>query len=173
MNRIARNLKTAFWNITAKSDCIRKTNIMAEKKSSKSKSAAKPYPKAAHQPAGKVAEGVATYGVLATQKPKAARTIAGLAADDEVWTFVKDNNLLPHLEKAIRLVREKFINVREMRLSYEPDPEIQKFNSIGIGVKVRGTVEEVFEQEKKYIRAFNETVPFQYSYQISLLVSVA
>ncbi|MGH7451476.1 MAG: hypothetical protein ACRENG_09045, partial [bacterium] len=83
---------------------------MAEKKTSKSKSAAKPYPEAANQPARKVAEAVATYIVRSTPKPRAAaRTIAGLTVDGEVWAFVKANNLLPHLETAIRLARETFI----------------------------------------------------------------
>jgi hypothetical protein len=147
---------------------------MAVKKSSKSKSAAKPYPEAAHQPAGKVAEGVATYAVVSTPKPRiAARTIAGLAADDEVRTFVKANNLLPQLETAIRLARETFIDIREMWLSYEPDPELPKFNSIVIWVKTRGTVENLFEQEKKYIRAFNESIPPDFRHQIGLLLGVA
>ncbi|MCI0694932.1 hypothetical protein L0337_23350 [candidate division KSB1 bacterium] len=147
---------------------------MAEKKSSKSKSAAKPYPETAYQPAGKVAEALATYGVLATPKPKtAARTIAGLKADSEVWAFVDANNLLPHLQTAIRLARDTFIDIRKMWLSYEPDPELPKFNSIVIWVKARGTVENLFEQEKKYIRAFNESIPPDFRYQIDLLLGVA
>jgi hypothetical protein len=97
---------------------------MAEKKSSKSKSAARPYPEAANQPAGKVAEAVATYTVRSTPKPRVvARTIAELAADGEVWAFVKANNLLSHLKTALRLARETFADVRELRLTYEPDPE--------------------------------------------------
>ncbi len=155
---------------------MRKAKIMAEKKSSKSKSAAKPYPASAPQPAEKVAEAVVAYGVRANPKPRIsapARTIAGLAADDEVWTFAKANNLLPHLETAIRLARQKFIDIREMWLSYEPDPELPKFNSIVIWVKGRGTVENLFEQEKKYIRAFNESIPPDFRHQIGLLLGVA
>jgi hypothetical protein len=149
---------------------------MAEKKSSKSKSAAKPYPEAANQPAGKVAEAAATYGVRATPKlkiPAPARTIAGLVADDEVWTFVKANDLLPHLETAIRLTRETFIDIRKIWLSYEPDPELPQFNSIVIWVKAHGTVENLFEQEKKYVRAFNESIPPDFRHQIGLLLGVA
>jgi hypothetical protein len=149
---------------------------MAEKKSSKSKSAAKPYPEAANQPAGKVAEAAATHGVRATPKlkiPAPARTIAGLVADDEVWTFVKANDLLPHLETAIRLTRETFIDIRKIWLSYEPDPELPQFNSIVIWVKAHGTVENLFEQEKKYVRAFNESIPPDFRHQIGLLLGVA
>jgi hypothetical protein len=160
--------------MSARSDCIRKAKIMAEKKSFKSKSAAKPYPEAANQPAGKVAEGVATYIVRSTLKPRAAaRTIAGLAADDEIWAFVKANNLRSHLETAIRLAREIFADVREIRLSYEPDPEILFFNSVTIYVKAVGTVEELFEQEKRYTRVFIQAIPPEKRHQITLLVSIA
>jgi hypothetical protein len=142
--------------------------------SSNSDSAPKPYPEMESTPTGKVAEAAAaTYAVRTTPKPKMpARTIAGLAADDEVWTFVKANNLLPHLETAIRLARKTFVDVREMRLSYEPDPEIPKFNSIVIWVKARGTVEDVFAQDQNYTRVFVEEIPLEKRHQINLLVSV-
>lgn len=147
---------------------------MAEKKSSKSKSAAKPYPEAAHQPAGKVAEGVATYGVRVAPKPRAAaRTIAGLKAEQEVWTFVKANNLLPSLETAIRLVRETFPTLQEIRLAYEPDPELPFFNAIVIYAKAAGTVETLFEQETKYVRVFGRNIPYEDSHKIVMLLSVA
>jgi len=147
---------------------------MAEKKSSRSKSAAKPYHEAARKPAGKVAEGVATYTVRSTPKPRAAaRTIAGLVADDEIRTFVKANDLRSHLETAILLVWETFSGVREMRLSYEPDPELPFFNSVAINVKAKGTVERVFEQEQNYTRAFVEAIPPEKRHQIGLLVSIA
>jgi hypothetical protein len=146
---------------------------MAEKRSSKSKSAAKPYPEAANQPAGKVAEGLATYTVRSTPKPRATvRTIAGLEADDEVWEFVKMNNLLPHLETAIRLTRETFPTWREMKLAYEPDPESSFFNAVVIYVKAVGTVEELFEQENRYIRAYGRHIPRELSQKIVMLLSV-
>jgi hypothetical protein len=146
---------------------------MAEKKSSKSKSAAKPYPEAAPQPAGKVAEAVATYGVHTTSKPRtSARTIAGLKADQEVWAFVKANNLLPHLEVSIRLARETFVDIRKIWLSYEPDPELPKFNSIVIWVKAHGTPQELFEQYKKYVSLFTNAVPSEHRHQIGMLVGV-
>ncbi|MDZ7359754.1 MAG: hypothetical protein ONB46_03365 [candidate division KSB1 bacterium] len=121
-----------------------------------------------------MAEGVATYTARSTPKPRAAaRTIAGLAADDEVWAFVKANDLWPHLQTAILLVRETFFDVREMKLSYEPDPELPFFNSVVINVKSKGTVEKVFEQEQNYTRAFVEAISFEKRHQIGLLVSIA
>jgi hypothetical protein len=80
-------------------------------------SAPKPYSEteSSSQQIGKVAEAVATYAVRSTPKPRAAvRTIAGLAADDEVWAFVKANNLLPHLETAISLAQKAFLKLKEI-----------------------------------------------------------
>lgn len=135
----------------------------------------KPYPEMdASQPMDKVAETVSTvYGVHSNinWKPP-ARTIAGLAADDEVWSFVRANDLLPHLETAIQLVRKNFLDVRDMRLSYEPDPELPKFNSVVIWAKAHGTVEALFEQEKKYVRAFNEALLPEIRHQIGLFLGV-
>jgi hypothetical protein len=146
---------------------------MSQEISAKPDSTAKPYPEAAKQPAGKVSEAVATYAVRSAPKPRAAaRTIAGLVAADEVRAFVKANNLHSHLETAIRLTREKFFDVREMRLSYEPDFELPFFNSVTINVKVKGTVEQVFKQEQNYTSAFVEAIPPEKRHQISLLTSI-
>jgi len=149
---------------------------MSQKNSQNSNSTPKPYPEAdSSQQIGQVAETASTaYAVRTDAKWKPpARTIAGLAADDEVWAFVKVNDLLPHLETAIQLARGTFSDVREMWLSYEPDPEIPKFNSIGIWVKAAGTPEELFEQYKKYVNLFTHDVPSEYRHQIGILVGVA
>jgi len=127
---------------------------MAEKKSSKSKSAAKPYPDADLSPeqVGKVAEAVATYALSTTSTLKTpARTIAGLAADDEVWAFVKANDLVPRLETAISLAQKAFLKLKEMKLSFAPDPEIPEFSSITIKIKAAGSIEELVEQNKTYV----------------------
>ncbi|MDZ7292052.1 MAG: hypothetical protein ONB44_05845 [candidate division KSB1 bacterium] len=139
-------------------------------------SASKPYPEteSSSWEISKVAEAVATYAASATPKLKTpVRTIAGLAADDEVWSFVQANDLLPHLEMAIRLARKTFIDIRQIWLSYEPDPELPKFNSIVIWVKAHGTVEKVFAQDQNYTSEFVEAVPREKRHQITLLVSVA
>jgi hypothetical protein len=141
-----------------------------------SNSTPQPYPDAdSSEQIGKVSEiASAAYAVRTDAKwIPPAQTIAGLAADDEVWTFVKANDLLSHLETAIQLVRQTFFDVREMRLSYEPDPELPKFNSIVIWAKAPGTVEELFEQEKKYTREFVEAVPPDRRHQIGLFLGVA
>ena len=148
---------------------------MSQETSAKPDSTAKQYPDAesSSEQVGKIAEGVATYIVHSTPKPRvAARTIACLVVDDEVWAFVKVNNLLPHLETAIRLAQEIFPTLREMKLAYEPDPESLFFNAVVIYVKAVGTVEELFEQENRYIRAYGRYISHELSQKIVMLLSV-
>jgi hypothetical protein len=148
---------------------------MTQEFTPKPDSADKLYPEAesSSEQMGKVAEAVATYAVRTVPKWRPpALTIAGVVTDDEAWAFVKANNLWPYLEMAIRLVREKFVDVREIKLSYEPDQEIPRFNCIAINVKAGGTVDELFEQDKKYIRAFVQAVPPERRHQITLFLSV-
>jgi len=150
---------------------------MNQKKSQNPNSTPKPYPEAesSSEQVGKVSETASTAYATRTDakwKPP-ARTIAGLVADDEVWTFVKANDLLPHLETAIQLARKTFTDMREIKLSYDPDPELPFFNCVTINAKAKGTVEEVFAQDQNYTRIFVETLPSEKRHQISLLVSVA
>lgn len=149
---------------------------MSQETLAKPDSTAKPYLEAesSSEQAGEVAEGVVTYVVRSTPKPRAAaRTIAGLAADDEVWAFVKVNNLLPSLETAIQLVKETFSTLKEIKLAYAPDPESSFFNAIVIYVKAAGTVETLLEQETKYIRASGRNIPYEDSHKTVMHLSVA
>jgi len=136
----------------------------------------KPYPEAdSSQQIGKVSEIASTaYAVRTDTKWKpSARTIAGLSADDDVWAFVKNNNLLSSLEIAIRLVRETFSTLQDIKLAYEPDPELSFFNAIVIYAKAVGTVAALFEQETKYVRAFGRNIPYEDSHKIVMLLGVA
>ncbi len=144
----------------------------------KSNSPPKPYPEgdSAPKPIGKVAETASVaYGMRTDTKwkPPPARTIAGLAADDEVWSFVRANGLLPHLETAIQLARRTFSDLREIRLTYDPDPELPFFNCVTINAKAKGTVEEVFAQDQNYTSVFVETIPAEKRHQITLHVGIA
>lgn len=141
-----------------------------------SNSTPKPYPEAnPSEQIGKVSETASVaYATRAETKWKTpARTIAGLAADDEVWAFVRANDLLPHLETAVQLARKTFADLREIKLSYAPDPELPFFNCVTIDAKAKGTVEDVFAQDQNYTRVFVETIPSEKCHQITLLVSVA
>lgn len=138
----------------------------------------KPYPEAdsaRSDQIGKVAEtATAAYGTrMDTNWKPPTRMIAGLAADDEVWSFVRANDLLPHLETAIQLTRKIFPTLRELTLAYEPDPELPFFNAIIIYARATGTVEALFEQETSYIRSFIRDIPYEQSHRIVMLLSVA
>ncbi|MGH7451473.1 MAG: hypothetical protein ACRENG_09030 [bacterium] len=147
---------------------------MSQEFTPKPDSVDKPYPETesttpAHT--SRVAEALATYAVRSTSIPRTlVRTIAGLAADDMVWDFVNANNLLPYLEAAIRLARESFQKVSEIKLSFAPDPEIPSFASVAIKVKASGTVDQLVEQNRKYVSSFIQTVPSEHHEQIDLLL---
>jgi len=149
---------------------------MNQKKSQNSNSTPQPYPEAdSSQPIGKVSEtAVTAYAARTDAKWKPpARTIAGLAADEEVWSFVRTNDLLPHLETAIQLTRKTFPTLRELKLAYEPDPELPFFNAVVVYAKATGTVEALFEQETSYVRSFVRDIPHEQSHKIVMLLSVA
>jgi hypothetical protein len=142
-----------------------------------SNSTPKPYPEAdSSLQTGKVAETASTAYATRTDTIKwrpSTRTIVGLAADDEVWAFVKANNLLPSLETAIRLVREIFPNLQEMKLAYEQDPELSFLDAVVVYAKAVGTVESLFDQETRYVRAFGRNIPYEDSHKIVMLLGVA
>ncbi|MGH7596708.1 MAG: hypothetical protein ACREOI_10170 [bacterium] len=139
----------------------------------------KPYPDQETPPAtqsDKVAEAVSPYiarsetrrGVTPTKvKPL---VIAGLPASEEVWRFAQENSLAPHIETAIRLLRESFKEIRNIRLEYEIDYEIPHWNSINIHLDVTGTMEELLCADEKYRRAFTTTVPDEHQFKICLLL---
>ncbi|MGH7596706.1 MAG: hypothetical protein ACREOI_10160 [bacterium] len=107
----------------------------------------KPYPEQETPPApqsDKIAEVVSPYTARTEMKRGVTPTrvmppvIAGLPASEEVWRFAQENALVPHLETAIRLVREAFKEIREIKLSYAPDPEIPHWEAVVIDLHVTG-----------------------------------
>lgn len=96
--------------------------------------------------------------------------IAGLPASEEVWRFAQENALAPHLETAVRLVRESFKGVKEIKLSYAPDPEIPHWESIVIDLHVTGDVNELQNPYTDYIHAFVKAVPNEDRRKINLLL---
>jgi hypothetical protein len=138
----------------------------------------KPYPDqdpAPEQP-NKAAESLSPYIArtetrrsVPPKKVEPAR-IAGLPASDEVWRFAQENALVPHLETAMRLVRESFKEIREIKLSHAPDPEIPHWESIVISLYVTGSVEELLSSDQNYRRTFIAAVPNEQQIKINLLV---
>jgi hypothetical protein len=125
----------------------------------------KKYPESKPAPVeqSKVAEPVASYAPSVTTsvtKPKAkSRRIAGLDASDEVWNFAQKHRLVPHLETAVRLVKESFKNIRTMYLTFDPDPEEPKLDGIIIHITIGGATEEWENQYKVYALRFIEEIP--------------
>ncbi len=128
----------------------------------------KPYPEQETTPAtqpDKVAEAVSPYiahtemrrGVL-TKKVEPPR-IAGLPVSEEVWRFAQENALVPHIETAVRLVRESFKEIQNIKLEYGVDPEIPNWDSIDIHYYVTGTVDELLQTDQKFTQAFVTAVP--------------
>ncbi|MFQ5641340.1 MAG: hypothetical protein ACE5IR_25455 [bacterium] len=118
-----------------------------------------PYQKsksASTEQTNKVAESVATY----VPSPAVIRpSIAGIPVPQEVWQFAVKNELIPHLETAIRLVRESFHQVGEIQLSHDIDPEIENESWITLLVKVKGSTSELLREHLNYKKGMREIVP--------------
>jgi hypothetical protein len=128
----------------------------------------KPYPEQETAPAtqpDKVAEAVSPYMERTETKrgvpPKKIKppVIAGLPAAEEVWRFAQENALVPHIETAVRLVRESFKEVQSIKLEYGVDPEIANWDSIDIHFYVTGTMDELLQTDQKFTHAFVAAVP--------------
>jgi hypothetical protein len=141
----------------------------------------KPYPEQETAPAtqpDKVAEAVSPYiartetrRIIPPKKVELPR-IAGLPASEEVWRFAQENALAPHIETAVRLARESFKAIREIRLSYAPDPEIPHWEAIVIDLYVTGDLDELQDAYTHYTRAFIKAVPNEDRRKVSLLLWV-
>jgi len=140
----------------------------------------KPYPEAesisATQP-NQVAEAVAASYLTRTEiergtfyRQPAPRFIAGLSASDEVWRLAKEKELVPHIETAVRLAREHFKEIREITLTYLPDPEIPHWETIAVNLYVTGTLDELLQADQKYTRAFTTIIPDEKQFNICPLL---
>jgi len=136
----------------------------------------KPYQ--SEEPAvGKISEtAVAAYGTytdtnrLVSKREARMHYIAGLQASEDVWRLAKEKELVPHIETAIRLARESFGEIQEIKLTYSPDPEIPHWEIISIDLHVTGTLDELLQADQKYIRAFTTTIPDEKQFHICMQV---
>jgi hypothetical protein len=122
----------------------------------------KPYPETepSSQQIGKAAEGVATYAYTPLKKAACVQhQIAGVSVSDDVWRFATANDLIPHLEIAVRILFESFHEISKVRFAYEIDPEIENESWIAIRAKVDGTFEELLHDDLAYTRAIVRAVP--------------
>lgn len=137
---------------------------MSQEHSLKSDSAARPYPEAESTSSGqlgKVAEAaVGTYAYTPLKKTVSLQhQIAGVSVFDDVWRFATANDLIPHLEIAVRILFESFHEISKVRFAYEIDPEIENESWITIRAKVDGTLEELLHEDLAYTRAIVRAVP--------------
>ena len=107
------------------------------------------------RPRSRVAEPVAIYHAprrtaIARKSSSLGKHIGGYHASNEVWRFAVANDLIPHLERAIRLAREHFPSVRNVGLEYVIDPEIADNSWITIAIKDSGAVHEVLTQINRF-----------------------
>lgn len=123
----------------------------------------------------RVAEPVAAYQVQqqplnARQSAPPTHVVSGHHVPSEVWQFAVANELLPHLETAVRLVYESFSVVSKIRFEHAIDPEIANNSWITIEVVVPGTVAEVLTQMNKFDREMISQVPVEKGARICLAV---
>jgi hypothetical protein len=141
------------------------------------KSSRRTYPKAGgkNKAVPRVAEPATAIYSVAKPSPlrkslqtMAARQIAGYSVSDDVWQFAVANDLIPHLETAIRLVRACFPTVREIDFAYVIDPEIENNDWIDVAIKVSGTVDEILAQMNRFDDEMIKQVPIEKGAKICL-----
>lgn len=114
-----------------------------------------------------IAESLAVYTPARAVATKATRRIterriAGLVAPQEVWKFALTHELIPHLETAVRLVRECFPTVQKIKLLYEIDWEVSDRSWIAIDIGdiiTVGTQEVILERYNRFTREMVRQVP--------------
>jgi len=137
------------------------------KKSPPTKQAApRPYRYAAKKSASssRIAEPVAVYSAArpsAIKQPRriTERRIAGLVASEEVWRFAAAHDLTPHLETAVRLVRECFLAVSEIRLLHQVDWDSENNSWVVVDIKITGTQDAIIEQYDRFTRQMVRQLP--------------
>jgi transcriptional regulator of nitric oxide reductase len=136
---------------------------MEQNHSPKRDAAVRQYPTAestAGDQGGKVAEPVAAYVHAPSQSiTPAKRFIAGISASEAVWRFAVQNDLVQHLEIAVRLVHESFHHAGETRFTYDLDPEIENESWITLWVKVGGPLDNLLKEQAAYRKGMRQAVP--------------
>lgn len=89
----------------------------------------------------------------------APRRIAGITASNDLWRFVARNDLLAHLETAVRLAKECFKNIDQLGFSYDVDPEIENESWISIRAGIKGTLDELLLQWQAFDKAMVRSLP--------------
>jgi len=105
-----------------------------------------------------------------TQKTplSATRNFSGIDMPDTVRQFAQKNALFPHLQTALRLVHECFPSMKNIKLAYEFDWEVEGENWIAINIQVSGKADQVLEQYLFFNRQMTQQMPPEKSSKILL-----
>jgi len=132
--------------------------------------AVRQYPTAesvADEQIGKVAEPIAAYVYTSSQSMTPARRfIAGIPAAEQVWRFAVANELIPHLETAVRLVQQSFHLAGEIKFTHDIDPEIDNESGITLWVKASDPIDDLLNEQAAYRKGMRHAVPI---YQLPLI----
>jgi hypothetical protein len=150
--------------------------VMNKKIPSTKQRPSRTYPKAENSKTTsttRVAESVAAYSVARPRstykrQPSLSRRVAGYTVSNEVWHFAVENDLIPHLETAVRLVQTCFPTVRKIDFEYVIDPEVENNSWIDLAIKVSGTVEEILAQMNRFNNEMIKQVPIEKGAKICL-----
>jgi hypothetical protein len=85
--------------------------------------------------------------------------IAGISVSEEVWRFAVANEIVSHLETAVKLARKFFQKVIDVRFTHDIDEEIENESWITIRIKVQGSLEELVREHWDYTEAIVRAVP--------------
>ncbi len=108
----------------------------------------------------KAAESLAVYTPTRRRTVSSApRRIAGISASNEVWRFAARNDLLTHLETAVRLAKECFKKIDQFSFSYDVDPEIENERWINLHARIKGPFDELLQEDLAYTRAMARALP--------------
>lgn len=151
-------------------------NKMEQNQSSNPRAAVQPYPtaeSAAAAQSGKVAEPIAAYVYVPPQTAAPTRRfIAGILAAEPVWRFAVANQLIPHLETAVRLVQESFQDAEEIRFTCDLDPEIENESWITLWVNISGSLDNLLNEQSTYRKGMRQAVPINKLPRIRLFPEV-
>jgi len=101
----------------------------------------------------------ATPSFVGKSKHTNQRRISGYAVSDEAWRFAVANDLIPHLETAMRLVHECFPTLSEVQLLHEIDREMENKSWIAIEIKITGSQASILEQYNRFTLQMIRQVP--------------
>jgi hypothetical protein len=101
-----------------------------------------------------------------------AVTLVDRAIPGDVLEFASQRQLLPHLERALRLAESTFLTIRQLSMGVEADPDSDE-QYIVIDVTMDLEADEVLRRDDAYTRAWVASTPPDVRSHIRLLYHFA